>query len=265
MFHTLAFANHANVPSLLRYKGQPIDPLCLYENNQQNAPIDLEHCGLHATSGREEKGNNATLITQGYMGYNYVWHMKGHAYSEGFSYYKPLGVVNNKAIVQTLNNSGGTGLFSSISIVTRNNNKISVRSLAEGDRCNQGIVDAAITKQNIHYTVNITPYDFFLLGQGKGSSALEKSLPSCASCCIATATFKQMINDKHKSKPHLLAVNLNPLNPAQPIATPDTKDKHVACLEAQLIHYQQQEQRHFSNKALKSLVREMKEKCKINL
>ncbi|WP_133126842.1 hypothetical protein [Legionella nagasakiensis] len=264
-FLLLPFIVHASenqVPAMLMYQGKPLDSLCLFEAGESEGMADLTQCGLHAEPGRSISGQNKLLTTKKFIGYDYHWKVDGAAEMQGYSYYKPFGTVADSAIVETLNNSGGTGQFSSISLVTRTGNKIKVTSLHSGDRCNGGIVNVIRKKSGaedyLQYSVNLTSYDLLSLA-GDDSLPLKAydDLEACAICCKAIAIFQRPINADF-SKEKLLYVDLS----AYPQSEENTSNaKYQMCFNQFLQAYQRKNASRLDINALRQFVQQFNEQC----
>lgn len=196
-----AAAAEPQLPQILKYKDKPIDSLCFFEAGDTNSVANLNECGLHSEPGRGISGENAHLIKQGYYGYDYSWKIDETTQSQGYSYYRSFGPLESGFIIETLNNSGGTGEFSALSVIRREDNLVYVEPFVGGDRCNNGIYRVKRVKEEgndrLVYSINITAFDFLDLAQNNphGLSAYD-DLDSCAACCLATAVFERPINPK---------------------------------------------------------------------
>lgn len=186
-----------NLPMELMYRGKPIDPLCLFEIEHRIGVVDLSVCGL----GNKKKsilGRNKQLISQGFVGYDYSMQVGGTDRFRGYSYYKSLGTFRDSVIVQTINNSGGTGAFSFLNIVQRDGNRIKISVLNGGDRCNGSIVDlqrqGTGDNEYLVYGVQLTPYDVLMLTKDNPFKLKAyDDLSACALCCVGTAVFQRHI------------------------------------------------------------------------
>ncbi|WP_133130283.1 hypothetical protein [Legionella yabuuchiae] len=210
---SVSFASEVRFSQALLFNGKPIDPLCFYESEDTGGMVDLATCGLHSEPGRSITGKNTHLTDKGYFGYDYAWNMNQAFTSQGYSYYKPLGMLGQSVIVETLNNSGGTGAFSSISLVTRDSNQLKITPFHSGDRCNNGIDEVKRveneTGAHLVYSINLTPYDFLTLANDNPHQVKAyDELSACAACCVATAVYERSIGPEF-DKETLLNINLN--------------------------------------------------------
>ena len=187
-----------NLPAQLMYQGKPIDPLCLFNLESTKAVVDLRRCGLDSKAGYVISGKNKQLISQGFMGYDYGGKINDSANLSGYSYYKSLGTVGHSVIVQTINNSGGTGSFSFLNLIKRDGNTLKLSVINGGDRCNGGLVDVKRvgtgTSDRIIYKIHLTPYDFFTRTHDNPHHLKAyEDLSACAVCCAATAVYQRHI------------------------------------------------------------------------
>lgn len=189
---SFAYADTSNpIPADLMFNGQPIDSLCFFKiaSNTNTSTIDLSHCGAV-----EEKysiiGKNAKLSKQGFIGYEWIDPSLPPG-PRGHSYYQYFNAENNKYWIYTINSGGGTGEFSAVSLVKRKNAEtLVVEDLMGGDRCNGGIQDVAAKNNVLAYSVNLTAYDFVMLGRPEVREIKAyDDLAACAICCVAKAYY----------------------------------------------------------------------------
>ncbi len=194
----------------LTYQGMPIDSLCLFETDQSRETVTLKNCGLKAREGRVLTGKNKQLMSQGFEGYDYDWTIAGSVNTRGYSYYKSYGKVGKSVIVQLINNSGGTGTFTSLSLVKRWGDELHVVHLNGGDRCNGGLNDVQRVGDNLIYRVNLTAFDVLMFGHDNphGLKAYD-DLGSCAICCVARAVYLRHLGSDFSNE-KLLHVDLIP-------------------------------------------------------
>lgn len=262
-FFNLSCALGASVPNALLYQSKPIDSLCFYEVQDAKHTVNLKQCGLHAEPGRYRTGYNNYLLDKGFIGFDYEWNIDSQSKSHGYSYYKPLGMLKQAAIIETLNNSGGTGQFSTISLMTRNNHDITVKAYDGGDRCNHGIVDVkrmtGKTHDKLEYSVNLTSYDFLMLAEDNphGLEAYT-DLASCAACCQATAVFERPINENFANET-LLYVDLN----AYPLSEDNSEGSvtYQTCFDTLLAEYKEKYKAKLTPETLKQFTNAFNARC----
>ena len=254
----------SNVSNELMYLGKPIDSLCLFETVDTHGRADLRACGLHSQKGRHIVGQVNPLIAKGFVGYNYSFNIKGSPNTQGNSYYKKFGTVGGSVIVQMLNHSGGTGVFSSLSLVKRDGDIIKTTLLDGGDRCNGGLVNmqrvGTGTHQRLVYSVNLTAYDFLTLAKDNPRHLKAyDDLASCAVCCVATAVFQRNIGPNTLTHEKLLYVDANayPQGAGQPSSSP----KYQACFDKLLKKYSQKNHGKLNAKQLSQFVRQFNAYC----
>ncbi|GGI79291.1 hypothetical protein [Legionella impletisoli] len=258
-----SFASDVRFPQILLFNGKPIDPLCFYEAGETHGNVDLSTCGLHSEPGRSITGKNTHLTDKGYFGYDYSWKMEQGASSQGYSYYKPLGMLNQSVIIETLNNSGGTGEFSSLSMVSRNNNQLSINAFQSGDRCNAGINEAKRIENEsgdrLVYSINLTPYDFLVLAHDNPHDVKAyDELSACAACCVATAVYERSIGpDFNKEQLLHIQLTVQETNSQEDSFGP----KYQACFDNLLQVYQKQYNGKLEPNVLKQLTHEFNRQC----
>ncbi|PZP56642.1 MAG: hypothetical protein DI586_02990 [Micavibrio aeruginosavorus] len=186
-------ANGINgAPKILKTDlGMDVSPLCfeqLFGIDGPKGPIDVTNC--ETASGYK---NIKTGTEEGRYRSLYEFPSEPDMPAEkGFSSYELLGEVKGGLAVESYNETGGTGRFSSLILVTLVGNTLSlVDQIAGGDRCNGGLTDAKVENGELVYSINATPGDFPVLawGQDKGIKAYE-DLEASAMSCFATVTFK---------------------------------------------------------------------------
>lgn len=196
----------ANFPEALLYKDKPIDPLCIYAAQSSVDTVALASCGIATEKGRKIIGQNDNLIKKGYVGFNYKW---DDSPLQGYSYYKAVGESDKSPIVYAINNTGGSGQFSYILLLTRIKDDIKVKSIIGGDRCNGGIYGVKHQNNKLTYSVNLTAYDFLELANDNPYHLnAYNDLNACAACCAAGAVFERDLN-QHFNQEKLVYVDLN--------------------------------------------------------
>ena len=218
----------SSYPPALLYQGQPMDPLCLFEFNTKNATVSLATCGIHSSMERSiVDSKRSLLVSKGYVGYEYQVKVNDAVSLHGYSYYKVVSAHGNRAIVQTINHTGGTGEVTSLSLIERNGASLNIRILSTGDRCNHGILEASSNNnQQITYRVKWTAYDFLEAAHDNPHHLKAyDDLDDCAICCKATAVYQHTEGD-HRLRDKLLYVDLATFS-QEPInsKTPQTVQK----------------------------------------
>lgn len=185
---TSAMANAASTISSddLRYQNQPIDARCF----ESDGAVSLNDCTHNNTSNEKVSGQNKSLIDKGYIGADYVSTDKDK-FPAGYSYYKIIGNVNGKYIVYTINSGGGSGEFTAVKLVKRNNDQLQIQSIKSGDRCNGGVSDVELHHDMLAYRVSVTPYDLIdLSGHNAMQFQAYDDIAACAACCIGKAVYE---------------------------------------------------------------------------
>ena len=260
----VAFATPVtNLPDELMYQGKPIDPLCLFEIEDTKAVVDLSKCGLNSTKGKKISNEKNQLISKGFLGYDYQLSIDGIKSMSGYSYYKAFGKVGRSVIVQTINNTGGTGSFSFLNLVRRDGNVIKISVLDGGDRCNGSLVDLKRTRQGaseqLVYKVQLTPYDLLLLAKDNPHHLKAyNDLSACAVCCIGTAIYQRNIGSDFKHEKLLYVdVSLYLKNVGQ---TPSTQ-KYQACFDKLLKKFGQKNHGRLDALQLSSFAHQFNVQC----
>ena len=185
----LTSAYAVNLPADMMFEEKPIDSLCFdtYDDSHSKT-IDLKSCGIK-NAHYINKGLSTELSNQGFFGYD--WQAADGSF-EGYSYYKFFAAKNNTYWIYSINNGGGTGSFTDISLVRRKdaNTLAILKDIATGDRCNGGIDEASAKNHVLTFTVNLTSYDLIQLADKKlsGIKAYD-DLAACATCCSAKAVY----------------------------------------------------------------------------
>ena len=251
------------LPAALLYKEKPIDPLCLVEFNTSIGQMDLDKCGIHAIAGRDIAGENQSLISKGYIGYDYTIKINDTVSLHGYSYYKIVGENGSAVIVQTINHGGGTGEVSSLSLVAREGHGIKVAVLNTGDRCNHGLVHVAREQgtlgEHLIYSSKLTAYDFLKMAHNNPHHLKAyDDLDDCAICCKATAVFHRDMgtNFTHEK---LLHIDLAAF-PQDTTNTP-APQKYQACFDKLFKQYIKRGKTKLDKKQLASFMREFNQKC----
>lgn len=262
----MSFSLNDSFPQSLIYKGKPIDPLCFYQTgeSQDSDAINLTKCGLHTEQGRSLKGENNHLTDQGYLGYDFSWDMDNGPEMQGYSYYKPLGSVNQSILIQTVNNGGGTGEFTTLSLVKRHGNELTMKTLAAGDRCNNGVDTASIVKANeenkVVYAVKITPFDFISLSNDNPNSITAyDDLDACAACCLGVAVFSRDFNDINQEK--LNYIDLTGVSISVDDANSVNGVKYQQCFNQVLLNVIKEKGHKLDQQTLKQFVKTFNQTC----
>lgn len=261
LVHSFAWAI---VPNELLYKSKPVDPLCFFQLNKAQAVVDLKKCGIHFFKGTHlVQEENKKLIAEGFVGYNYSWKLNDVADMGGYSFYKVFGKTGHSLILQTINNGGGTGSFSSLALVQRNGDKLSVSLLNGGDRSNGALVDVKrVSKKGreyLIYSVNLTAYDYLTLANDNPHHLKAyDDLSSCAVCCAGRAVYQREIGLKFKTE-KLLYVDasdylkdINKSSPSQP---------YQACFDKVLEKYGALNQGKLDRKQLLLFTKQFNREC----
>lgn len=186
----------ADISPNILYRDEPIDPLCfdngLVVTRPEGAWVDLDKClndaGVSVENVIPQKTGPLTPNENGFIGYDFTMGDSEFP-SSGMALYKYVGPITGGFVIQTIYNTGGTGFFSSLNIIERQNGRIHIaRTLAGGDRCNGGIRDARIEDGKVHFSVNITPADI-IYGYGGAPESEAYDIEVSAASCFAEALY----------------------------------------------------------------------------
>ena len=199
----------AGLPDTLLVDGQPVDPLCFYLmggapiNGGPVESIPVKNCGEGLIAKKRETKNGVTFSVY------YEYEEDGYV-DVGYPFlsYTYVGQSGEDSVAIVSWNGGGTGMFTSIELLEREGDTLKIKStIAGGDRCNGGILEASVNDQGVvGYTQNITPYDMLVLGGNPERPFLKtvepyQDLVACAACCYGVAKF---------SGDQLTGITLNP-------------------------------------------------------
>lgn len=198
------FVIAAQLPADLMYLAKPVDPLCLFQIESKEAEIDLSKCGFNSQEVHPS-GANKKLVSEGFVGYDYDLKIDDSKHLKGYSYYKVIANMGNAYLIQTINNSGGTGSFSFLNVIQREGDILHLSVLDGGDRCNGGLVDLKKEGKGAHarlvYSVYLTPYDFLTVAKDNPNHVKAyDDLSACASCCAAKAVFERDIGQNFEQR-----------------------------------------------------------------
>lgn len=249
----------ANFPSQLLYEGKPIDPLCFETSDESNSVASLKECGIKSSPSKKITGYNDGLLDKGYIGYDYAWtdNDTPDNSARNYSYYKWVGETNGSHIVYTLNNTGGSGQFSSIVLVKRNENTLQIKSLTGGDRCNGGISDVTLKDNLLTYSQNMTPYDFLELSKNNPQQLKAyNDLDACAACCAGSLIIERdLLKSIDKENP--IAVDLS--DDYQPASENDKK--YQVCFDKLYTNYIKNGKKQLSFKELQEFIATFNKEC----
>lgn len=189
LLYSTAFAS--TIPNDLMYAGKPIDSLCFSNERPHKGTIDLRNCG--ATHEKYVlNGVNAELSKKEYIGYD--WKdpsLPKEANVSGYSYYKFYPANGNMYWIYSINNTGGSGEFTSIFLAQRKDpDTLTIQEVVGGDRCNGGVQNVTEQNHTLTYSVNFTAYDVVNFTNKKLPEVQAyDDLAACATCCVAKGFY----------------------------------------------------------------------------
>lgn len=157
--------------------------------------IDLKTCAKNPEGYKI--GQSLDKPERGEYGYEYV-PIEGEIMNNPYLSYRAIGTIGPDTIVLTDYSGGGTGRFTELLRVRINGDTMEIlETLAGGDRCNGGIVDAKIEGNELVTTYFVTPYDMVTLnGQNPQKIEAYNDLESCAVCCVGEATSRNNVLER---------------------------------------------------------------------
>lgn len=247
-------------PQDLIYHHKAIDPLCFFEMEKSKESVSLEDCGIHKLPHRKITGKDTDLLNEGFYGFDYSFqdNESNDKVTNCYSYYKAIGESYGYPLIYSLNNTGGSGQFSAITLVKRDENTLTLKPIIFGDRCNGGIIDAEQKGEKLIYSISITPADLYDLAKEKSTKLKpENDLAACAACCIGTATLA--VNPAHDSKDReLISMSLNKkINEA----ISNSKAIYQACFNTLLAAYQDGGQFNLTPQELHEFLTQFSTRC----
>ncbi|ABS77384.2 hypothetical protein CbuD7D7780_04150 [Coxiella burnetii] len=244
----------SELPESFLYQEKSIDPLCFYQIQNTQDTLSLEKCGIKSEPSIKKAGENKQLIKAGFVGFDYT--QNG---ARGMSYYKVFKSGHDYFLVYSINNGGGSGIFSSLSKVRRKGNDLLIHAISGGDRCNGGINNVAVKGKTLIYSVNITPYDFLELGkQNPHHLRAYDDLADCAACCQGVATFARRL-DKVIGEERLISVNLLDVNEASKSSI--SEKPYQACFDKLIMNYQKRGQQHLTPSEFNQFLKTFNSQC----
>lgn len=180
----------ADLPDALLVDGAPVNPLC-FQHWGEDDTVDVTACddpSLVPEPDAEGPGPDQW----GWYGTRYRFaDLPEDAPMRGSISWRWLGETPQGQVVETYDYGGGTGHFTAVQTVRREGDRLRlVETHMGGDRCNGGVVAAAVGNGVVAGEVNITPYDLLALALD-GDPPVEPydEVDACAICCVGTATF----------------------------------------------------------------------------
>ncbi len=168
----------------LTFNGAPVPPSCLLDLIGPGAPeqqtvIAMKTC---STEGRVEQ-----------VGKRVTWRSSPDERDSYEVSYEPVGQLGAGWVVSWSWSGGGSGVFTGLSLVRVEKGRLLLaRTWATGDRCNGGLVSAAVTGASVQYSVRATPAD--LVGATARGKALRlqaaTDLEASATSCVGTLEFR---------------------------------------------------------------------------
>jgi hypothetical protein len=195
------------------------------------------------------------LTTKGFIGYDYLWPIAKNSTiaPRCMSYYKWIGTYDDGYIIQTLNNSGGTGNFAGIFLLKRQGDNVTLENIATGDRCNGGVHDVTIKNQTLNYQIDLTPFDLFGLAKNNPHHLnAYDDLAACAVCCGAIANI---------SRDFMTTIGPEELQSVE-LGTPNGyQGKYEACFNNLIETYKKKGKKIVNSQEIGQLVQDFNKNC----
>jgi hypothetical protein len=225
-----------------------------------NSKTSLLTCGLKAEPDEKVSGHDKSMLEKGYVGFDYEWvDDKGKPQSKGFSYYKAFANPDHSYTIYTISSGGGSGQFSSLVLVKRVGDELDLKTLAGGDRCNNGIYDVKQNGKSLTYNVNMTAFDFLALSK-QNPRKLEAygDLAACAACCLGSVTIERDLSPKTIENEKVVAVNLD--RELSDI-TETNQGKYQVCFNKLMIDTMKSGKKSLSESELAALMQKFNTQC----
>lgn len=192
------------LPKSLLYHGKPIDALCFAQND---GTISLPSCGIPLDPHLIKINEIKIKPEKEWFGYSFK--VKNAGPTQGYSYYRAIAHVNDKDILFTINNGGGSGEFTALKTVVRKGNQLILHTLKAGDRCNGGLSHVKKNAHEISYDINITPFDLFTISHDNlHHIKAYDDLVACAVCCAGKMHVSRSLRS-HFEKEQIKFIDLS--------------------------------------------------------
>ncbi|KTD32263.1 hypothetical protein Lmor_2201 [Legionella moravica] len=258
--NTVIYASSSStLPADLLYNNKPINPLCFDQGELSNKTLSLtDNCELEPIN---VLGQSKELLNEGYYGFEYKL-KDDSGFASSYSYYKVIGYYNHLYTLLLISNTGGSGHFSSLYLVNRDQNKLHIKTLPfGGDRCNGGLNEVTQNKNIITFTSNITPGDFLSISNNNPEQLQAyDDLDACAACCVATASYTTDLQ-KDSTKATLTSIQFS----KDPETLSDLKSPehtgYQACFNKLVLSYITKDKTTLSVQELGTFMNEFNSKC----
>ena len=254
---SLVFTNlqaHTQLPKSLLYDGKPIDALCFAQND---GVISLPSCGIPLDPHLIKINEIKMKPEKEWFGYGFK--IKDAGPTQGYSYYRAIAHVNNKYILFTVNNGGGSGEFTALKTVVRKGNKLITHTLQAGDRCNGGLSKIKKNANEISYDINITPFDLLTISNNNiHHLKAYEDLVSCAVCCAGKIHASRSLQT-HYEKEEIKFIDLSGYSLDEGGYGADKP--YQLCFNSLITRYKSINKLIFTRQELNRFIREFNQKC----
>ncbi len=169
---------------------------------------------------------NRYALENGFIGYNIDTDQPGMKLP--YIFYRYIGKLTRNGKPEYVFliswSGGGTGSFTELLTMTLDNDILkSSKTIASGDRCNGGIIDALVKNNLILYKTNMTPQSLYEVNNKNVEVNQQALLPDCAVCCIGSF---------HYADYKLIGIQFNGL-----LLDTTVNEKKLACFNQLAIKY----------------------------
>lgn len=170
------------------------DPVCfLAASNKTVFAVEEGRCA--AQMAVKKISRNRALTAAGYAGYDFEKTLSAGVSFHGYVYYRILADTGRGILLYLIANAGGSGERTSLLLVNRRGNGLTVRVIQTGDRCDGGIFDPVLRRRNqgkafLEYHVRMTSAQAARLA-GVKNAVLPDGREDCMTCCRAEAVFRR--------------------------------------------------------------------------
>lgn len=182
--------------------GVAVDPLCFVTRESEDPhTYPVEGCdddAIDRDTAAQPDPLGPGFVSTGYVSIVPNPETNSEERFAGLIGYSYLGEIDGNKAVLVIENSGGSGLFSTLMLLAHDaaaNRLKPVKTYASGDRCNGGVTGGKIVDGKVVYERAVTALDMMSLTGEPGRATLQseaaRQLPSCAICCYGDAQFEE--------------------------------------------------------------------------
>lgn len=187
-----------NLSAALVIDSELVEPLCFVNRSAEDAMLAYPVTGCSEEDGLiEDPAAKSSPFGPQFVSTAYI--SESDEMLHGLIGYRYLGEVDGHKAVWLVENSGGSGIFTTLvllDLIDSEEGKLlkPFKGVAFGDRCNGGITDAQVVNGKLVYDRDMTPYDLMSLAGDPDREILQSAemggLPACSVCCYGKAHFE---------------------------------------------------------------------------